>query len=180
MKPITAIAVLLLLVTSLSVSGCTVTNTDNPSPTRLPIPSSLYQIKTTTTNATSNAITANYASNGYKIVKAFTKGTNQYGNVVYTGTLNDKNATHLKPYQHNVTIELIKNKTETKQRVSQLAAIYSSWGFPANMTGTYLQSDSAGNQIEMGGCDPNMICLSGLSMTFDQFTVILDVQTKSE
>ena len=172
MKPITAIAVLLLVVASLSVTGCnTSTTSDNSSQNQIQFP-------TTETSDVSKDITASYASNGYDVVKAFTKATNQYGNVVYTGVVKDGNDTHLAPFQHNVTIELMKNKTETQQRVSQLATIYKSWGFPANMTGTYIQSNSAGNQMQMGGCNPNTFCLSGLSKTFGNFTVVLDVMTK--
>jgi hypothetical protein len=97
------------------------------------------------------------------------------------GVVNDNSSLHLSPYQHNVTIELMKNKTETKQRVSQLAATYSQQGyaFPANVTGTYAQSDSTGaHEILMGRSDTNTICLSGLSTLFSQFTVVLDVETR--
>jgi hypothetical protein len=179
-KKLLAILVL-VTVAILSVAGCTATNTGNTSSIATQSPSAPYQINTTTTTSTSKAITDNYASNGYEIVKPFVKATNQYGNVVYMGVVNDANATHLSPYQHNVTIELMKNKTETKQRVSQLAAIYSQQGyaFPANMTGTYVESDSTGaHEILMGGCNPNTICLSGLSTPFSQFTVVVDVQTR--
>lgn len=172
MKPITAIVVLLLVVASFSVAGCSVTNTgDNSSQNQIQFP-------TIETSDLSKEITANYASNGYEIVKAFTKATNQYGNVVYTGVVKEGNETHLNPYQHNVTVELMKNKTETQQRVSQLAAIYKSWGFPANMTGTYQQTDSKGNQMLMGGCNPNTNCLSGMYKTFGNFTVVLDFMTR--
>ena len=167
----------LVMVASLSIAGCTVTTTNNnSSQNQVQFPPSGQG-----TSDVSKAITDNYASNGYEIVKPFVKATNQYGNVVYTGVVNDANATHLSPYQHNVTIELMKNKTETKQRVSQLAATYSQQGyaFPANMTGTYVESDSTGaHEILMGGCDPNTICLSGLSTPFSQFTVVVDVQTR--
>src|SRR5674476_1654160 len=81
MKPITAIVVLLLVVASFSVAGCSVTNTgDNSSQNQIQFP-------TIETSDLSKEITANYASNGYEIVKAFTKATNQYGNVVYTLSL---------------------------------------------------------------------------------------------
>ncbi len=167
----------LVMIASLSIAGCTVTTTNsNSSQNQVQFPPSGQG-----TSDVSKAITDNYASNGYEIVKPFVKATNQYGNVVYTGVVNDATATHLSPYQHNVTIELMKNKTETKQRVSQLAAIYSQQGyaFPANMTGTYVESDSTGaHEILMGGCDPNTICLSGLSTPFSQFTVVVDVQTR--
>jgi hypothetical protein len=178
-----AVVIMLVIVASLCVAGCTVTNTSNPSPTETQNATPLYRITTTTTNATSKAITDNYASNGYEIVKPFVKATNQYGNVVYMGVVNDANATHLTPYQHNVTIELMKNKTETKQRVSQLAAIYIQQGFafPANMTGIFGGSDSTNgaHEIFMGGCDPTTVCLSGLSINpFSQFTVVVDVMTR--
>jgi hypothetical protein len=163
------------LVAMVLVAGCTVTNTNNSSSNQIQFPPSSQ------TNDVSKEITNDYASNGYTIIKPFMKAINQYGNVVYAGIIKEENATHLVPFQHNVTIELMKNKTETRQRVSQLATIYSKQGyaFPRNMTGTYIESDSTGDhQILMGGCDPNTICLSGLSIPFDQFIVVLDVQTK--
>ncbi len=172
-----AAVIVLVMVASLSIAGCTVTSTNNnSSQNQIQFPPSGQG-----TSDVSKAITDNYASNGYEIVKPFVKATNQYGNVVYTGVIDDNNSTHLAPYQHNVTIELMKNKTETKQRVSQLAAFYSQQGyaFPANLTGTYVESDSTGaHEILMGGCDPNTICLSGLSTPFSQFTVVVDIQTK--
>ena len=185
LRPMASIIVLLLVVASLSVAGCTVTKTNNQSSTETQSPTPVYQIKTAATNATSEAITDNYASNGYEIVKPFTIGANQYGNDVYMGVVRDNNSTHLTPYQHNVTIELMKNKTETKQRVSQLAAIYSKQGyeFPENTTGVFGGSDSTNgaHEIFMGGCDPNTVCLPGFSINpFSQFTVVVDVMTRGE
>jgi len=75
----------------------------------------------------------------------------------------------------------MKDKAQTKERVTQLAAIYRKQGydFPANMSGTFIAIDSTGaHQVLMGGCDPKSCCFSGLSIPFNSFTVVTDVQTK--
>jgi len=72
-KPITAVAILLVVVASLSVAGCTVTNTGNTTKTAA--------------NTSGEAITASYSNAGYDIMKAFTKSANKYGNDVYTGVV---------------------------------------------------------------------------------------------
>jgi uncharacterized protein YcfL len=172
-KPITAIIVLLLVVASLLVAGCTssTTNTGNNS-------------SQTDKSDLSKDITASFTAFGsdrYVVVKEFTKSTNQYGNVVYTGVVKDNNETTLRPYQHNVTIELTKNKTDTIQRARQIAAIYQKQGFalPSNMTGSSIYNKE-NETVWLYPCEPNNACLGISGYVFDQWTVVLDYRTKIE
>jgi hypothetical protein len=182
-KPITAIIVLSLVIASLLVAGCTVTNTSNPSPTTSQNATSLYQIKTVTTNATSKTITENYTKAGYDIVTSFTVGKNQFGNDVYSGVVKDNSTSHVTQYEHNVTIEIMNSKNETVTRAAQLRNIYVKQGYymPGNLSSgliTYSNTnDSTGtHQLLIGLCDPNMGCTP--YTTFNNFTVIVDRQTK--
>ena len=125
LKPITVTAVLLLLIASLLIAGCTVTNTNTPTSTTSQNATSLYQIRTTTTNAVAKGIADNYTKAGYAIVKPFTVGKNQFGNDVYAGVVRENSSTHIHPYEHNVTIEIMKSKNETQTRAAQLKELYS-------------------------------------------------------
>jgi hypothetical protein len=109
-KPITVIAVLLLVVASLLVSGCT-TSTDTSS-------SSSGNGGTVSSSDTSQSVTNTLQQAGFIIVTPFSKSTNQYGNVVYKGVIKDGEST-LQPYNHNVTVELIKTRNGTLQRFNQ-------------------------------------------------------------
>jgi outer membrane murein-binding lipoprotein Lpp len=177
LKPITAIIVLLLVVASLLVAGCTTSNTSNTNQT----PSAATSTGNTADKSDlSKDITASYVSRGYVVVKEFTKATNQYGNAVYTGVVKDNNATQLGTiYQHNVTIELTKNKTDTIQR---LATIYKSRGIPENTTGIYeYRNNTIGYDIRIGGCEPNIICVEFSHLIrFGNFTVTIEEETKLE
>jgi len=185
LKPIAVMAVLLLVVASLSVAGCTVTNTGNQSSTQTQSPSSLYQIKTTTTNATtnatSNAITKNYTRAGYDIVKPFAKGINQYGNDVYFGVVKDNSSLNLSSYEHNITIEIMKNNSETLKRGAQLTDFYVKQGYSiTNLTnGVYFISRSGDLTAE----HPLVITLeapgqANLPYLFNRFVVAVDSKTK--
>jgi hypothetical protein len=182
LKPITAIAVLLLVVASLLVAGCTVTNTSNPSPTTSQNTTSLYQIKTPTTNAMSKAITDNYTKAGYDVVPPFTVGKNQFGNDLYAGVVSENSSTHVHPFEHNVTIEIMKSKNDTQERAAQLKELYVKQGYyitnlSSNMNYVSNSNDSTGtHQLMIGLCDPNMSCIS--YTTFNTFTVIVDRETK--
>ena len=181
-KSITAIIVLLLVVASLCVSGCTVSNTDNPSPTASQNATSLYQIGATTTNAVAKGIAVNYTKAGYDIVKAFTVGKNQFGNDVYAGIVRENSSTHVHPYEHNVTIEIMKSKNETQERAAQLKELYVKEGYyitnlSSNMNFISHSNDPTGtHQLMIGLCDPNTSCIS--YTTFNTFTVIVDRETK--
>ena len=172
--------IVLVMVASLAVAGCTVTNTSNPSPTATQSPSSIYQIKTTATNATSAVITDDYAKGGYDIVKPFIVGTDQYGNTVYAGLVRDNSSSHVTVYEHNITIEIMKGKPETITRAAQLRDVYVKQGYyiPGNLSsGTNLISGNDPTRaLTITLCDPNSSCIS--YYTLNRFMVIVDTQTK--
>ncbi len=182
LKPITAIIVLLLVVASLFVAGCTVTDTNTPTSTTLQNATSLYQIGTTTTNAIAKGIADNYTKAGYDIVKPFTVGKNQFGNDVYAGVVRENSSTHVHPYEHNVTIEIMKSKNDTQERAALLKELYVKQGYyitnlRSNMNYVSNSNDSTGtHQLMIGLCDPNMTCID--YTTFNSFTVIVDRETK--
>jgi hypothetical protein len=169
------------MVASLSVAGCTVTNTSNQSPTAMQNTTSLYQIKATTTNATSKAITDSYVQAGYDIVKPFTKGADQFGNDIYAGVVNDNSSLHINPFQHNITVEVMNSKNETVDRGAQLKDLYVKQGYYiTNLTGglNYVSNSndpSGTHQLMIALCDPNNGCIP---YTFNRFTVIVDIETK--
>jgi hypothetical protein len=180
-KKVVAI-IALVMIASLCVAGCTVTNTGNPSPSETQNATPLYQITTTTTNATSNAITDSYASAGYDIIKPFTSGTNQYGNDVYAGVVRD-NSSHLSIYEHNITIEIMKNKSETLERGTQMRDNYVKQGYsiPNLTSGVYFVSRSsdatAAHPLVITLDDPSQI---NLPYQFNRYTVAVDMETKIE
>jgi hypothetical protein len=105
LKPITAIAVLLLVVVSLSVAGCTTTNTVTNQTTSPP---------TTSVNVTDQLNNAFTAQN-FTILTPFTRSVNQYGNVVYKGVMKNGEGT-LVPYIHNLTLEVTKDRNDSLKR----------------------------------------------------------------
>jgi len=156
---------MLVIVASLCVAGCTVTNTGNPSPT-----------------VTSKAITDSYTNAGYDIVKPFTKGTNQYGNDIYAGVVKD-NSSHLSVYEHNITIEILNNKSETLERGAQIRDIYVKQGYsiPNLTSGVYFVSKSsdttATHPLVITLDDPSQI---NLPYMFNRYTVAVDMETRIE
>ncbi len=105
LKSITAIAVLLLVVASLLVTGCTTstTSTTSPTPTPTPIPTPVDY---------SSALTNASESTNFIMERPFTKSINERGNDVYKGV--GRNATN--PSSHSVTLvkEVTKSQTEAK------------------------------------------------------------------
>jgi hypothetical protein len=103
LNPITAIAVLLFLVASLSVAGCTTsTNTATSTP-----PPSI--------DAAAAAITDEFLHSGYVIITPFVKSTNAEGIITYMGVVKD-GENSLTPYIHNLTLEVTKNRNDTTTR----------------------------------------------------------------
>ena len=105
-----------------STTGCTTkTTSSQSSPTA--IASAASATKTPTASPTSSSDKSSYItsqfSNDYIIVTPFSKSTNSYGNVVYTGVVKDSPQKKLNPYSHKITIELTKNNDTTKTRYAQ-------------------------------------------------------------
>ena len=162
--------IVLVMIASLCVAGCITTNTSNSLPTETQGPSA-------------QAITDSYVSGGYDIVTPFVKSTNQYGNDFYAGIVRENSSTHVHPFEHNITIEVMKSKNETTERATQLKAVYSNQGYyitnlSSNMNYVSKSNDPTGtHQLVIGLCDPNMGCIP---YTFNHFTVIVDQETKLE
>jgi len=93
----------------LLVAGCAVSTTNNKTSVEIP----------SVTSDKSSGITSKFSDAGYAIVTPFSKSTNNYGNVVYTGVVKDTPEKKLDPYSHKITIELTKNNNTTKARYEQ-------------------------------------------------------------
>ena len=127
-KSITAIIVLIIVVASLLVSGCTTSNKPSESsPTAIASDATSTKTptatKTTTATPSSSSDKSSYItskfSDKYTIVTPFSKSTNSYGNVAYTGVVKESPEKKLNPYSHKITIELTKNNDTTKMRYAQ-------------------------------------------------------------
>ena len=127
-KSIATIAVLLLVVASLSVAGCTVSPTGTSSPTPSPTP---------TPNPTpvdySSALTKASESANFIMERPFTKSVNERGNDVYKGV--GRNATN--PGSPSVTLvkEVTKSQTEAKTVYDKAVATKLNEGYIADPTG---------------------------------------------
>lgn len=174
---------IILLTAALFLAGFASNMPTAPPPPATQPPPPFYRVNKTTKDATSTAITDSYTKAGYDVVRPFSKGTNQYGNIVYAGVVKDKSSSHVNRYVHNITVELVKTKTETTARGSQLKGYYAKQGWAitnlrSNLNYISKQNDSTGaQQLVVGLCDPDMSCIS--YYTFDNFTVIVDQQTKT-
>jgi len=123
LKPISAIIVLVLLVASLSVAGCT-SNT-SPSPTT-------YAASSPTPMASSDYASYfnEFYSGGESMVKQpFTKGTTERGNAVYKGVTRNSSATG--NYQFTTVIELTQSQSAAKKLYDQTVAQKLRGGFTA-------------------------------------------------
>ncbi len=182
-KKVLAVVIVCALL-SISITGCTVSNTtSSPSPTETPNFSPFYEINGTSVNETSSAITDNYTEAGYVVIKRFTEGVNQYGNPIFEGVVEDTSSSQLGPYEHDITIELMKDENQTTERVNQLKEYYIKQGYsiPGDLTSglnniSMTNDSNATHQLTIGLCDPNVSCIS--NYTFDRFIVVVDNGTK--
>ena len=178
LKPITAIAV--ILVASLSIAGCTTSVTNQTIS-----PESTSADMTTKLN---NAFTAR----NFSIVSPFTKATNQYGNVVYTGVVKDGENT-LTPYVHNFTIEETKNRSQSISRFDAYVAQalrqgyvqgYNSTGIFYGAIGGYSPNSTRSvgvsiNEPDRGLTWPYYSGGNGVSVSNPSYTIVVDYMTKA-
>src|SRR5665647_495030 len=179
-KPITAIAVLTLVVAALLVSGCTTSTTNqttSPESTSVDITTKL-----------NNAFTAR----NFSIISPFIKATNQYGNVVYTGVVKDGENT-LVPYIHNFTIEEAKDRNQSISRFNAYVAQALKQGYPqstSNQTGIFYgqigtdinPAKSIGlsiNEPNRGLTWPYHLGGNGVSVSNPNYTVVFVNMTKA-
>ncbi len=178
------VAIVVVIIAALSITGCTESNIGaSPTPTGTQALSPFYEINGTSTNETSIAITDSYAQAGYIVILRFTEGINQYGNPIFLGVVEDNSSSHLSPYEHDITIEVMKDKNQTTERGAQLKEYYIKQGYsiPGDLT-SGLNNISATNdsnterQLTIGLCDPNARCIP--NYTFNRFIVLVDNGTK--
>jgi len=92
----------------------------------------------------------------------------------------DNSTSHVNPYRHNVSIEVMKNKNETLERGAQLRDYYVKLGYylPTKLNGginAISHRNDSSRSLEIALCDPGTTCVP---YTFNQFTVAVDNQTK--
>ena len=189
-KSIPVITVLLLVVASLLVSGCTNTSTNSPSATSTSSPSA------TSTDFTNQINTAykNAGTNKTILVTPFTyKLVN--GMPTYTGVVKD-GTSDLYPRQHNMTYILTGDRKEARsvfaQEINKSKALgYKGLSEPSNTSSIYFgyPSGTIANYTEIGNkefkvelCSPNFTCLYGLvTVNFgDYFPVFVDYNIRVE
>jgi arabinogalactan endo-1,4-beta-galactosidase len=129
LKPITMLAVLLLVVASLLVSGCT-SNTPPATPTATPTAQA-----TASTGAGADKlaglITDLYKSKNYTVNTPFNM-TKSGDKITYTGVITDGSKV-LKPYKHNITIVLTPNRTSARTLYQAAIDNQTAQGYKANV-----------------------------------------------
>jgi hypothetical protein len=196
LKPITAITVLLLVVASLLVSGCTTTPTVPTVTTTPTVPTVINQTTSPANAAPTSAdlsatINRAFTAQNYTITTPFTRAVNQYGNMVYTGVVKD-GENKLVPYVHNMTIEETKSRNETMSRFDAYVAQAQTMGYSytspiSNRTeGFWLGSIGDGsnlnNRAAVRIAEPNhpISWFDGYISVFDaNYTVVSDYTTKA-
>jgi len=130
LKPIVAIAVLFLVVASLSVAGCTIglptSSTPTPSPTSTPMPTAIPP------RDYSSFFANRYESVDSIIVQPFTKAgtSNMRGNDVYRGVI--RNASLPGSLSTTIVVELTQSKSQAKQLFDSEVAAKQSLGYVYN------------------------------------------------
>jgi hypothetical protein len=179
LKPITAIVVL-FLVASLSSAGCTTTvsnTTISPESTSVDMTTKLE-----------NAFTAR----DFVIVSPFTKATNQFGDVVYTGVVKDGEKS-LTQYVYNFTIEEANSRNQSISRFNAYVAQALKQGYPqstGNQTGIFYGQLGTGfppaksvgisiNEPDRGLTWPYPNGGNGVSASNPNYTVVVVYMTKA-
>jgi len=175
LKPITAVAVLSLVVASLLVSGCTTTVTN---PTTSP-PATSVDMTTKLDNA--------FTTQNYTIIKPFTRAVNQYGNVVYTGTVKD-GEDKLVPYVHNMTLEETKSRNESIARFNAYVAQALRRGYAEGLNSTTFEYLWVGNigqnmtkiaAVRINQPNSGIVWYNAVTSLFDpNYTVTFEYLTK--
>jgi hypothetical protein len=115
LKPITPIIVLLLVVASISVAGC---SPPIASPSPSPTPTAAPTIATPTDY--SSVFASSVESGNFIVTRPFTKSTNERGNDVYKGV--GRNATLSGSKDVTLVFELTGTKAEAKQVYDKVVA----------------------------------------------------------
>ncbi len=113
--------IVLILIASLSVAGCTVGLPGTSSPTPTPTPISSPTVSTPTPQADYGSFFDKFFESGNAITeRPFTKSANARGNDVYKGIV--RNSSLPESYKMTTVIELMSSKTEAKSLYDQTVA----------------------------------------------------------
>jgi hypothetical protein len=146
-------AVVLVMIASLFVAGCT-TNTTSPTPTPTPSPTSTP--KPTPTDY-SSALTEQYESFNFTMEQPFTRSTNARGNDVYTGV----GSTAPGSPRVTIVIEKTKSKAEAKSVYNATVAAKLKEGYKFNRTNTAAyKNTSAYEEVWVGNSGANWFLCS--------------------
>ena len=146
LKPITAIAVLLLLVASLSVAGCIYITPPQTTPSASP--TSIESSPTSTANDNPKNVTElmNEAATdkNYTVVTPFVQ-TKVNGHTAYAGVIDD-GPKKLEAYRHNITIWLVPDRATAMKELNASVAKAKASGYVAWSIDTGSWWGNMGNQ----------------------------------
>jgi hypothetical protein len=123
--------IVIVVIASLSVAGCTVglPSTSSPTPTSTPTP--VPTVSTPTPQADYSSYFDKWFESGNAIMdRPFTKSTNQRGNDVYKGIT--RNVSKPESSKMTTVVELTKSKAEAKQLYDQTVAQKINEGFTSS------------------------------------------------
>lgn len=135
--------IVLVMVTSLSVAGCTTPST-GPNSTTSPSNNATVSIPAPKSADLSAQLNNAFTSKNYTLVVPFTRAVNQYGNWVYSGVVKD-GEDKLVPYVHNMTIEETKNRSETLTRFNAYISQAMTNGYKESYNSTSSWTGTIGN-----------------------------------
>jgi hypothetical protein len=145
--------IVLVMITSLSVAGCTTSPTPNVNQTISP--------PNTTTALQSADLSAKFdnalRSYNLTIVVPFTRAVNQYGNWVYTAAAKDGEE-KLVPFVHNLTIEETQNRNDTYTRFNAYVAQAVSNGYKpstSSSSSSYWQGSKGSDSLYIHIYEPD-------------------------
>jgi hypothetical protein len=176
-KKLSVIALLLLVVASLLVTGCTTTpvNKTTSPPTK--------SVDMT------DKLNSSFTAKNFTIITPFTRAVNQYGNVVYTGVVKDGEAT-LVQYVHNLTLEETKSRNETLERFDAYIAQALTLGYSQTYNtsivwhGTKDSEAYPANEVYVGIVEPNVGAMWDMGNLYlnikePNYRVTVDYKTKA-
>ena len=171
LKPITAIIVLLLVVASISVAGCS-PPIPSPSSSPTPTPTATTPTKIPITDQ-SSALTQGYESGNFIMERAFTKSTNERGNDVYKGV--GRNSTSPGADSVTLVVEFTKSEAQSKTVYNNEIATKKNQGYVFNSEVTAYRKSSCPECKEVWfgvyGNNRGVLCEYEYSLQFSSWVV---------
>lgn len=145
--------IVFVMITSLSVAGCTTSTLPVVNQTTSPPNTSTYPASTSgDLSAQFNKALKFY---NYTIVVPFTRAVNQYGNWVYTAVAKDGEE-KLVPFVHNVTIEETNGRNDTVTRFNAYVAQAESNGYKQDtISSSYWIGYKGSDRVHIQIFEPN-------------------------